>query len=69
MDRASVASAMRFAITNAGVAGTLYDDAFFYVQGAAEVSLSYVNLDSHVTSAWEASVAAKVMARAQRLLG
>src|SRR5665213_227792 len=60
---------VRFAITNAGVAGTLYDDAFFYVEGAAEVSLSYVNLDSHVESAWEASVAAKVMTRAQRLVG
>ncbi len=60
---------MRFAITNAGLSGTLYDDAFFYVQGRAEVSLSFVNLATHVESSWENSVAEKVMARAQHLLG
>jgi hypothetical protein len=60
---------MRFAITNAGLTGTLYDDAFFYVQGRAEVSLSYVNLAAHVQSTWETSVATKVMTRAQHLLG
>jgi hypothetical protein len=60
---------MRFAITNAGLTGTLYDDAFFYAQGKAEVSLSYVNLDSHVQSSWETSVATKVMTRAQHVLG
>lgn len=60
---------MRFAITNAGLSGTLYDDAFFYVQGKAEVSLSFVNLATHVQSTWETSVAAKVMTRAQHLLG
>ena len=60
---------MRFAITNAGLTGTLYDDAFFYVQGKAEVSLSYVNLATHVQSTWETSVAAKVMTRAHHLLG
>jgi hypothetical protein len=59
---------MRFAITDAGLTGTLYDDAFFYVQGRAEVSLSYVNLATHVQSAWETSVAAKVMSRAQHLV-
>jgi hypothetical protein len=60
---------MRFAITNAGLTGTLYDDAFFYVQGRAEMSLSYVNLAAHVQTTWETSVAAKVMTRAQHLLG
>jgi hypothetical protein len=59
---------MRFAITNAGLTGTLYDDAFFYVQGKAEVSVSYVNLAAHVQTTWETSVAAKVMTRAQHLL-
>jgi hypothetical protein len=60
---------VRFAITDAGVSGTLYDDAFFYVEGTAEVSISFVNLDSHVTTSWEDSIAAKVMARAQHLVG
>jgi hypothetical protein len=60
---------VRFAITGAGTTGTLYDDAFFYVEGTAEVSLSFVNLNAHVTTSWENSIAAKVMARAQRLVG
>jgi hypothetical protein len=60
---------LRFAITDAGLNGTLYDDAFFYAQGTAEVSLSFVNIDSHVSTTWEASIAAKVMARAQHLVG
>ena len=47
---------VRFAITDAGMSGTLYDDAFFYVEGTAEVSLSFVNLDSHVTTSWENSI-------------
>jgi hypothetical protein len=60
---------VRFAITGAGLNGTLYDDAFFYAEGTAEVSLSFVDLDSHVPTTWESSITAKVMARAQRLVG
>jgi hypothetical protein len=59
---------VRFAITDAGLSGTLYDDAFFYAEGTAEVSLSFVNVASHVASSWENSITAKVMARAQRLV-
>jgi len=43
----------------------LYDNEYFYVQGSAEVALSFINLNSALNPTWSASSIAKVMARAQ----
>ena len=38
----------------------LYDDEYFYVQGPAEISLSFINLGSPFNSAWATSAISKV---------
>jgi hypothetical protein len=43
----------------------LYDNAFYYVQGSAEVTMSFINLGSAFNPAWTTASIAKVMARAQ----
>jgi hypothetical protein len=42
----------------------LYDNEYFYVQGPAEVSLSFINLGSPFNSSWATAAISKVMARA-----
>ena len=43
----------------------LYDNAYYYVQGSAEVTMSFINLSSAFNPAWSTASIAKVMARAQ----
>jgi hypothetical protein len=43
----------------------LYDNEYFYVQGSAEVAMSFINLNSSFNTTWSAASIAKVMARAQ----
>jgi hypothetical protein len=43
----------------------IYDDEYFYVQGPAEVSLTFINLGSAFSSSSAASAISKVMARAK----
>ncbi|MGD0440404.1 MAG: hypothetical protein ABSB52_07220 [Acidimicrobiales bacterium] len=47
----------------------IYDDEYFYVEGQAEVSLTFINLGSAFNSSWAASTISKVMARAKSELG
>ena len=47
----------------------IYDDVYDYVQGPAEVSLTFINLGSAFNAASEASTIAKVMARAKSEVG
>ncbi|MGO8725000.1 MAG: hypothetical protein ACLQRM_20070 [Acidimicrobiales bacterium] len=47
----------------------LYDDEYFYVQGPAEISMSFINLGSPFNPAWATAAISKVMARAQSTLG
>jgi len=47
----------------------IYVDVYDYVQGPAEVSLTFINLGSALSSASEASAIAKVMARAKSAVG
>jgi hypothetical protein len=42
----------------------LYDNEYFYAQGPAEVSLSFINLGSPFNSSWATAAISKVMARA-----
>jgi hypothetical protein len=42
----------------------LYDDEYFYVQGSAEVSMSFINLGLSFNSAWATAAVSNVMARA-----
>ncbi|MGD0984062.1 MAG: hypothetical protein ABSA65_09645 [Acidimicrobiales bacterium] len=48
---------------------TLYDDEYFYVQGSAEVFLTFVDLGSAFSSSGAASAIAAVMARAKSEVG
>jgi len=48
---------------------TLYDDEYFYVQGTAEIFVTFVNLGSAFSSSWAASAISKVMARAKSEVG
>ncbi len=59
----------RYVITGKALKAPLYDDAYFYVQGRAEILLSFVNLGSPFSSNWASSVVGKVMARAKSVLG
>jgi hypothetical protein len=42
----------------------LYDDEYFYAQGSAEISISFINLGSPFNQAWATTAISKVMARA-----
>jgi len=44
--------------------GSLYDDEYFYVEGAIEVSMSFINLSSTFNPSWATAAITKVMARA-----
>ena len=44
--------------------GNLYDDEYFYVQGGAEISMSFINLSTPFNASWSSVAIAKVMARA-----
>jgi hypothetical protein len=44
--------------------GKLYDDEYFYVKGAVEVSMSFINLSSPFNPSWATGAITKVMARA-----
>ena len=48
---------------------TLYDDEYFYVQGSAEVFVTFVNLGTAFSPSGAASTIAKVMARAKSEVG
>ena len=48
---------------------TLSDDEYFYVQGTAEVFLTFINLGPAFNSSWAASAISKVMARAKSEVG
>ena len=48
---------------------TLYDDEYFYVQGSAEVFVTFVNLGTAFSPNGAASTIAKVMARAKSVVG
>jgi len=58
---------IRFLESGGNLPGTLkiYDDVFYYVQGPAEVSLTFINLGSAFGLTSEVSVISKVMARAE----
>jgi hypothetical protein len=47
----------------------LYDDEYFYVQGPAEVAMSFINLGSPFKATWATSAISKVMARAKSEVG
>jgi hypothetical protein len=47
----------------------LYDEEYFYVQGPAEISLSFVNLGAPFNASWATTAVAKVMARAAAEVG
>jgi len=47
----------------------LYDDEYFYVQGTAEVSMSFINLGSPFDPTWANAAVSNVMARAASELG
>jgi len=47
----------------------IYDDVYDYVQGPAEVSLTFINLGAAFNSSWAATAIAKVMARAKSEVG
>ena len=54
---------IRFTVT--GLSAPLVDVAYFYVEGRAEVSLSFVNLGTSFPTGWAHGIAARVMARAK----
>jgi hypothetical protein len=56
---------LQFVTTGSTIPGKLYQDVYYYVQGRAEVALTFVNLVSPFSSAWAGSVAKNVMARAK----
>ncbi|MGD0944799.1 MAG: hypothetical protein ABR972_11075 [Acidimicrobiales bacterium] len=47
----------------------LYDDEYCYVQGPAEISLSFIGLGAPFNATWATSAISKVMARAQSEIG
>jgi hypothetical protein len=51
--------------TGGGLGVALFTDAYFYVQGNAEVSFSFANLGSPFPAAWAGAVITSVMTRAQ----
>jgi hypothetical protein len=56
---------IRFAISGVGLSGPLIDDAYFYVEGRAEISLAFTNVSTPFSEAEANAVAARVMARAK----
>jgi len=59
---------IRFVVSGGNFAllkSKLYDDEYFYVQGSAEVSMSFINLGAPFTASWSSAAISKVMARAQ----
>ena len=56
---------IRFAISGVGLSGPLIDDAYFYVEGRAEISLAFTNVSTPFQAAEANAIAARVMARAK----
>ena len=59
-------------LESGGLLGTsikIDDDEYFYVQGSAEISLTFINLGSAFNPSWAASTISKVMARAKSEVG
>ena len=60
---------LQFVTTGGEIPGKLYQDVFYYVEGRAEVALTYVNLAASFPSGWASSIAKNVMARAKSIAG
>lgn len=60
---------LRFVVTGLGLSGPLVDDSYFYVQGRAEVYLSFLSINTQFSKAWSDAIATHVMARARSVLG
>lgn len=60
---------LRFVTTGGNIPAKLYQDVYYYVQGRAEVALTFVNLATPFSSAWASSIAKDVMARAKSIVG
>ena len=60
---------LRFVTTGGNIPGKLYQDAYYYVQGRAEVALTFVNLATPFSSTWAGSIAKNIMARAKSIAG
>lgn len=59
----------RYVITGGNLKAPLYDDAYFYAQGRAEIFVQFADLGAPFPSSWATSVVAKVMTRAHSLVG
>lgn len=55
---------VQFLVTGGLLPSKLYDNEYFYVQGNAEISMSFINLGSAFDAGWSSVAIAKVMARA-----
>jgi len=60
---------LRFALSGHSLKSTLYEDEDLYLQGRAEVSLTFANLGAPFPPSWAQAITAKVMGRARLLAG
>jgi hypothetical protein len=60
---------LRFVFTGGNIPAKLYEDLYYYVEGRAEVTLTFVNLTAPFSSSWASSIVKSVMARAKSVAG
>jgi hypothetical protein len=60
---------LRFVFTGGNIPAKLYEDLYYYVEGRAEVTLTFVNLTAPFSSSWASSIVKSVMARAKSIAG
>ena len=60
---------LRFVMTGSNIPAKLYEDLYYYVEGRAEVTLTFVDLTAPFSSSWAGSIVKSVMARAKSIAG
>lgn len=58
-----------FSVKGSGLSATVDEDAYFYVQGRAEISFSFINAGTSFSTSSASTIVSHVMTRAARLAG